>query len=67
MLGYHIEDIKNLDFIKQFPLVSNLEEIEEEEEKLIEIGKALNQIDEEGNPIIYQEDTENVNFPEGTT
>jgi penicillin-binding protein 1A len=65
-VGYHIEDIKNLDFIKQFPLVSNLDEIEDEEEKLIEIGKALNQIDEEGNPIVYQEDTENVNFPEGT-
>ena len=65
-VGYHIEDIKNLDFIKQFPLVSNIDEIEDEEEKLIEIGKALNQIDEEGNPIIYQEDTENVNFPEGT-
>ena len=65
-VGYHIEDIKNLDFIKQFPLVSNIEEIEDEEEKLIEIGKALKQIDEEGNPIIYQEDTENVNFPEGT-
>jgi len=65
-VGYHIEDIKNLDFIKQFPLVSNIDEIEDEEEKLIEIGKALNQIDEEGNPIIYQEDTKNVNFPEGT-
>ena len=65
-VGYHIEDIKNLDFIKQFPLVSNIDEIEGEEEKLIEIGKALNQIDEEGNPIIYQKDTENVNFPEGT-
>ena len=65
-VGYHIEDIKNLDFIKQFPLVSNIDEIEDEEEKLIEIGKALKQIDEEGNPIIYQEDTENVNFPEGT-
>ena len=65
-VGYHIEDIKNLDFIKQFPLVSNLDEIEDEEEKLIEIGKALNQIDEEGNPIVYQEDTENVNFPEDT-
>ncbi len=65
-VGYHIEDIKNLDFIKQFPIVSNLYEIEDEEEKLIEIGKALNQIDEEGNPIIYQENTENVNFPVGT-
>ncbi len=65
-VGYHIEDIKNLDFIKQFPLVPNLDELEDEEEKLIEIGKALNQIDEEGNPIVYQEDTDNVNFPEGT-
>jgi len=65
-VGYHIEDIKNLDFIKQFPIVSNIDEIADEEEKLIEIGKALNQIDEEGNPIIYQEDPENVNFPEGT-
>jgi penicillin-binding protein 1A len=65
-VGYHIEDIKNLDFIKQFPIVSNIDEIADEEEKLIEIGKALNQIDEEGNPIIYQENAENVNFPEGT-
>ena len=65
-VGYHIEDIKNIDFIKQFPLVSNLDEIEDEEKKLIEIGKALNQIDEEGNTIVYQENTDNVNFPEGT-
>ena len=65
-VGYHIEDIKNLDFIKQFPLVSNLDEIEDEQEKLIEIGKALTQIDEEGNPIVYQENIENVNFPDGT-
>ena len=65
-VGYHIEDIKNLDFIKQFPLVPNLDELEDEEEKLIEIGRALNQIDEEGNPIIYQENTDNVDFPEGT-
>ena len=66
-VGYHIEDIKNVDFMKQFPLTSNLEELEEESEKLLEIGKALNQFDEEGNPIIYQEDTEGVEFPEGTT
>jgi len=65
-VGYHIEDIKNIDFIKQFPLVSNLDEIEDEEKKLIEIGKALNQIDEEGNTIVYQENTDNVNFPEDT-
>ena len=66
-VGHHIEDIKNVDFMKQFPLTSNLEELEEESEKLLEIGKALNQFDEEGNPIIYQEETEGVEFPEGTT
>lgn len=65
-VGYHIEDIKNLDFIKQFPLVSNLDEIEDEQEKLIEIAKALNQIDEEGKTIVYQENIENVNFPDDT-
>ena len=65
-VGYHIEDIKNLDFIKQFPLVSNLDEIEDEQEKLIEIAKALNQVDEEGKAIIYQENIENVNFPDDT-
>jgi penicillin-binding protein 1A len=66
-VGYHIEDLKNSDFMKQFPLVSDLDEIEDEIEKLTEIGKALNQLDEEGNPIIYQEDIEGVEFPEGTT
>jgi len=65
-VGYHIEDIKNIDFFKQFPLVSNLDELEDNSEKLIEIGKALNQIDEDGNAIIYQLDTSGVNFPEGT-
>lgn len=65
-VGYHIEDIKNIDFFKQFPLVSNLDEIQDNSEKLIEIGKALYQIDEDGNPIIYQLDTSGVNFPEGT-
>jgi len=65
-VGYHIEDIKNIDFFKQFPLVSNLDELEDNSEKLVEIGKALNQIDEDGNPIIYQLDASGVNFPEGT-
>jgi len=65
-VGYHIEDIKNVDFFKQFPLVSNLDELEDNSEKLIEIGKALNQIDEDGNAIIYQLDTSGVNFPEDT-
>ena len=63
-VGYHIEDIKNIDFFKQFPLVSNLDELNDNSEKLIEIGKALNQIDEDGNAIIYQLDTSGVNFPE---
>ena len=44
----------------------NLDEIQDNSEKLIEIGKALNQIDEDGNPIIYQLDASGVNFPEGT-
>jgi len=65
-VGYHIEDIKNIDFFKQFPLVSNLDEIKDNSEKLTEIGKALNQIDEDGNPIIYQLDTSGIDFPEGT-
>jgi penicillin-binding protein 1A len=65
-VGYHIEDIKNIDFFKQFPLVSNLDELEDNSEKLIEIGKALNQIDDDGNAIIYQLETSGVNFPEGT-
>ena len=65
-VGYHIEDIKNIDFFKQFPLISNLDEIEDNSEKLLEIAKALNQVDEDGNAIIYQLDTTGVNFPEGT-
>ncbi len=65
-VGYHIEDIKNIDFFKQFPLISNLDEIEVNSEKLLEIAKALNQIDEDGNAIIYQLDTTGINFPEGT-
>ena len=65
-LGYHVEDIKNKDFIDQFPLAINLNDFPEEKEKLIELGKALGQIDENGNQIIYQENIEGVNFPEGT-
>lgn len=65
-LGYHIEDIKNKDFIDQFPLAINLDEFPEEKDKLIELGKALGQIDENGNQIIYQANIEGVNFPEDT-
>ena len=42
---FHIEEIKNKDFIKQFPLGLNLDEFETEEEKIIEIAKALGQYD----------------------
>ena len=52
-VGYHIEDIKNKDFIEQFPIVDGLDDLEDENEKLLAIGRALNQYDEEGNPIIY--------------
>jgi len=52
-IGYHIEDIKNKDFIEQFPIVDGLDDLEDENEKLLAIGRALNQYDEEGNPIIY--------------
>ncbi len=65
-LGYHVEDIKNKDFIDQFPLAINLDDFPEEKDKLIELGKALGQIDENGNQIIYQENIAGVNFPEGT-
>ncbi|MDA2970192.1 MAG: transglycosylase domain-containing protein [Actinomycetota bacterium] len=65
-LGYHVEELKNKDFLEQFPLAINLDDFPEEKDKLIELGKALGQIDENGNQIIYQENTNGVNFPEGT-
>jgi len=55
-IGSHIEEIKNKDFIEQFPLADGLDDLEEENEKLLEIGKALKQYDEEGNLIIYTTD-----------
>ena len=63
-VGYHIEDLKNKDFIEQFPLVENIEEFEDDQEKLLEIGKALRQFDENGNPILYQEDVEGLELEE---
>ena len=63
-VGYHIEDLKNKDFIEQFPLVENIEEFEDDQEKLLEIGKALGQFDENGNPILYQEDVEGLELEE---
>ena len=64
---FHIEEIKNKDFIKQFPLGLNLDEFETEEEKIIEIAKALGQYDSEGNLIIYRELEEGEEIPEGQT
>ena len=65
-IGTHIDEIKNKDFIEQFPLAEGLDDIEEESDKLLEIGKALNQFDEEGIPIIYSEN-ENVEIEENQT
>ncbi len=57
-IGFHAEEMKNKDFIEQFPIASNLDEIEEESEKILAIGIALKQYSENGNPIIYTEDLE---------
>jgi penicillin-binding protein 1A len=66
-IGYHIEEIKNSDFIEQFPLAVNLALFPDERDKLVELGKALGQIDADGNKIIYQLNTEGITFPEGQT
>ena len=55
-IGFHAEELKNKDFIEQFPIASNLDEIDEESEKILAIGVALKQYSENGNPIIYTED-----------
>ena len=55
-IGFHAEELKNKDFIEQFPIASNLDEIDEESEKILAIGVALRQYSENGNPIIYTED-----------
>ena len=65
-IGTHIDEIKNKDFIEQFPLAEGLDDIEEESDKLLEIGKTLNQFDEEGVPIIYSEN-ENIEKEENQT
>ena len=65
-IGTHIDEIKNKDFIEQFPLAEGLDDIEEESDKLLEIGKALNQFDEEGLGIIYSEN-ENIEKEENQT
>ena len=66
-IGYHVEEIKNSDFIEQFPLAVNLALFPDERDKLVELGKALGQLDADGNKIIYQLSTEGVFFPEGQT
>jgi len=66
-IGYHVEEIKNSDFIEQFPLAVNLALYPDERDKLVELGKALGQLDADGNKIIYQLSTEGVFFPEGQT
>ncbi len=63
-VGYHVEDLKNKDFIEQFPLVENIEEFEDDQQKLLEIGKALGQFDENGNTILYQENIEGLELEE---
>ncbi len=64
-IGYHVEEIKNSDFIEQFPLSVNLDLFPSEKDKLVELGKALGQLDADGKKIIYQLDTEGISFPEG--
>ncbi len=63
-LGYHIEEIKNKDFIEQFPIVENIEELEEEKEKILAIGVALKQFTEDGEEIIYDATNEKEEFEE---
>lgn len=63
-IGFHPEELKNKDFIEQFPIASNLDEIEEESKKILAIGIALKQYSEDGNPIIYTEDIDPFLFEE---
>ena len=58
-VGFHAEEIKNKDFIDQFPISSEIDELEEEVDKLLAIGIALGQYSEDGGIVIYTED-ENV-------
>lgn len=55
-VGFHAEKLKNKDFIEQFPISSQIEEFEEESEKILAIGVALQQYSEDGEAIIYTED-----------
>ena len=51
--------MKNKDFIDQFPISSEIDELEEEVDKLLAIGIALGQYSEDGGIVIYTEN-ENV-------
>ena len=66
-VGYHGEELKNKDFIAQFPLIENIEDFELESDKLTEIGKALLQFDDDGKQIIYNRNSEEFKFQENLT
>lgn len=51
---FHIEELKNKDFLEQFPLGLNLEELDDNE-KLLKVATALGQYDADGNQLIYRE------------
>ena len=55
-VGYHAEELKNKDFIDQFPISPQIDELEEESEKILAIGIALNQYSEDGGAVIYTEE-----------
>lgn len=63
-VGFHVDSIKNKDFIDQFPLLENIDEFEDEIEKLTQIGIALNQFDEDGEVINYDETSEEFSLQE---
>lgn len=63
-VGFHVDSIKNKDFIDQFPLLENIDEFEDEIEKLTQIGIALNQFDEDGEVINYDETSEGFSLQE---
>ena len=63
-VGFHVDSIKNKDFIDQFPLLENIDEFEDEIEKLTQIGIALNQFDEDGVVINYDESSEEFSLQE---
>jgi len=52
----HVEEVKNKDFIEQFPLVQDIDEYETDEEKILAIGIAMGQYDSEGTQIQTNED-----------